>query len=430
MAADNLVIFYNDFIDSDNLAAALALARATNKRAATRVVWILEPRQVSLGLDMTPDQIARCKALLQKYFASRGNPFKLLLGGLLDQHDVDSISDIDAEERSLLQLAVKPAYGPKEDAQLHGNLMAWDFAECLAGWSYTSSTEVFVDLDTLEEIENPVNLNMHHHEELINRDEDELATYQRIMQQSYPQRVDSLRGWYRECIASKQKARNPHVSVQSLQFEKLCQDVAKATNVRFFGGSSLRILRKFIDAGVAPRIQCNIQAGSSDLSANLFPTQFNIALNKKAAKFVLGHHTEFKSFTIVPSQTAQSITYSVLGLQGNGGLRLGKRILGFNCRESPLAIASKNVTIEKNYSDKAYSMPDLTAFLCALVPGYMGCKTGFVEIMAQDETLLLHPSDSGIPIYDMGGSKSLSSSEASGLLWALQYGNPDAVAVG
>ncbi|KAG8670743.1 hypothetical protein FPOAC1_003977 [Fusarium poae] len=62
--------------------------------------------------------------------------------------------------------------------------------------------------------------------------------------------------------------------------------IEAAASVRFFGGSSLRILRQFLDKGLAGRIKCHLQVGSCDMSANLFANQFNIALNREAAKAV------------------------------------------------------------------------------------------------------------------------------------------------
>ncbi|KAG4275185.1 hypothetical protein FPRO04_14431, partial [Fusarium proliferatum] len=45
MLGEDLVIYYNDSIDSDNFAAAMALLKATQWKPNVRVIWILEPRQ-------------------------------------------------------------------------------------------------------------------------------------------------------------------------------------------------------------------------------------------------------------------------------------------------------------------------------------------------------------------------------------------------
>lgn len=133
------------------------------------------------------------------------------------------------------------------------------------------------------------------------------------------------------------------------------------------------------------------------MSANLFSNQFNIALNQQAAKTVLGRSAEFAEFTVVPSHTAQSIKYSALGLKKYGGHCIEKRILGFNCHEDPIKIVTNQVSLEQNYPDKAYSMPDLTSFLCALAPDQLGPKLEYIEVDEQEGgTLLFKKSDKGI----------------------------------
>ncbi|KAG8673510.1 hypothetical protein FPOAC1_006823 [Fusarium poae] len=390
---ENLVIYYNDSIDSDNLAAAMALWKATYKRKNTR------------------------------------NPFKVLLGGLIEQEDLDKTDGLAGADRHLLQMAVKSEYGSKDNAALHGRLTAWDFASCLAEWSNNASNEVFVDFESLEEIENPVNLNFHHHEELVNRSADELKTYETILNESFQQRTQSLQNWYEECVKRiAHKEGNSNTSVQPLNLNALYNAIENASSVRFFGGSSLRILRLFLEKGVASKIKCHLQVGSCDMSANLFANQFNIALNRDAAKTVLNRSAEFSKFTVVPSHTAQSIKYSALGLKNAGGHCLEKRILGFNCREDPLKIVTNSVSLEGQYSDKSYPMPDLTAFLCALVPKYMeslGSKVGFIEIDEKDSNgaLLFRPSDKGIQMYDLSESTTLTESEVTAIFEKIARGD-------
>lgn len=96
-----LIIFYNDFIDVDNDLSALLLLRFFARKSSTRILWILEPRMVSLGLSMTADEKKRCKELIEKHFPRPGiPPLKILLGGLLKRDDLDGIkglSDCDYE---------------------------------------------------------------------------------------------------------------------------------------------------------------------------------------------------------------------------------------------------------------------------------------------------------------------------------------------
>lgn len=109
MASDvenkDVVIYYNDSIDSDNTASALALALAVAHKPNTRVIWILEPRQVSLGLSMSKEETARCLELIKEHPSSvRGTHFKVLLGGLLEEKDLASFQCLDASDRELASL--------------------------------------------------------------------------------------------------------------------------------------------------------------------------------------------------------------------------------------------------------------------------------------------------------------------------------------
>ncbi|RKK78836.1 hypothetical protein BFJ69_g5310 [Fusarium oxysporum] len=423
---DDLVIYYNDSIDSDNLAAAMALFKATYWKPTVRVLWILEPRQVCFGLSMTMDQITRCKELIKQHFPSFENPFKTLLNGDIKQQDIDDIKDLTKDDRKILEMAVKPKYGSINDATLHARLSALDLATCLSEWSNNNPIEVLVDYETLEHIENPVNLHMHHHEELVNRTENELKEYYDILKKvlHFGRRTDTLRGWYNKCIWRLEHDRKlSDISVERLVLDKVLNRIQTAGSVRFFGGSSLRILQQFLDRGVASKIKCHLQVGSCDMSANLFSNQFNIALNQQAAKIVLSRSAEFAEFTVVPSHTAQSIKYSALGLKKFGGHCIEKRILGFNCHEEPVKIVTNQVSLEQQYPDKSYSMPDLTSFLCALVPGHMDSKPGYIEVDEQEGgTLLFKKSDKGIPMFDLDGVKELDEEQITTIFESLTRG--------
>ncbi|KAF5979018.1 hypothetical protein FCOIX_5563 [Fusarium coicis] len=423
---ENLVIYYNDLTDSDNLAAAMALFKATNQRPGTRFLWILEPRQVCFGLSMAMADMDRCKALIAQYFPSQQNPFKTLLNGALKKEEIDDIQDLTPDDREILEKAVKPKYGSTQDAVLHARLSALDLASCLAEWSSNGQNEVLVDYESLSDIENPVNLHMHHHEELANRSEGELRAYNRILKEvpDFDLRTVEIRDWYKMCIERlKKKKDTSNTTVKPLALGHLLSQIQDAKSVRFFGGSSLQLLRKFLDEGVASKIKCHLQVGTCDMAKNHFPNQFNIALNQQAAKIVLNRHKEFAEFTVVPSHTAQSITYSALGLQRVGGRCMESRILGFNCREEPLKIVTNQVSVEREYPNKFYIMPDLTSFLCALIPGHMGSKSKHIRIEEQEGgTLLFKLSEEGIPIFDLGGGRELKESEVTSIFDSLAQG--------
>lgn len=104
----DLIIFYNDLVDSDNTTAALALLRHRERRRPdAQIVWIIEPRQVALGLGMTRQEVADCMELIQKHFGGRGNPFKVLLGGLLSPREIDGVQEkLSEEQRKLVSFAL------------------------------------------------------------------------------------------------------------------------------------------------------------------------------------------------------------------------------------------------------------------------------------------------------------------------------------
>lgn len=157
-------------------------------------------------------------------------------------------------------MAVKPAYGPKEDATLHGRLVALDFLTFLGGMS-RNPVNVFLDVDTLDDIENPMNLNLHYHEELVARNKEELRDYQAIMDEPYPQRVQGLRWWYHTCIQSLEKrAAEKGNAVRNLDLSSLCKKLKAANSVKYFGGASLGFLQRLIHRDAVSNIQCCMQA--------------------------------------------------------------------------------------------------------------------------------------------------------------------------
>lgn len=158
-------------------------------------------------------------------------------------------------------MAIKPGYGPKEDAILHVRLMAWELVSCLNQCS-GKPVEVLMDLESLSEIKNPVNLNLHHHEELINRTKDELNEHENIMRLEGAQRDQRLRDWYTSCIDRAEKAHGKHGAVEPLDLNMLCDIIRASDDVQFLGGSSLRILKKFIEMGVASKVKCHLQVVS------------------------------------------------------------------------------------------------------------------------------------------------------------------------
>ncbi|KAL2682352.1 hypothetical protein Neosp_006802 [[Neocosmospora] mangrovei] len=417
---ERIIILYNDSIDSDNWAAQRAVIRATSRESNTRIIWIFEPRQVSLGLNKSAEQQSRCLKLIIKHFPDHGKPFKVLLGGLLTEKDVQSVPGLSEEDKETLRLAIKPAYGPQEDAFLHRELVAWDHAAALNEWLH-APVEVLIDLDGFDEVENPVNLYFHRQEELVARSEKELLRYENIIEEPVPKRLESLREWYKTCTkTAEEQIGGIGNSVTQLKLDSLCETIKSAESVLFLGGASLGILERFIEKGVADKVKCHLQIGTCDLALNLFPNQFNIALNPKAATFVFEHFSDFADFVVVPSHSAQNAQYSLVGLKKEGGPTMERRCLGFNCGEEPLKMARDQVSLDNNYPDKTAPMSDLTAFLYALKPGFGDAKQGYVQVENQKGTLIFRRSDSGIKMYDLEAPIKFGADEVVELLDSLE----------
>ncbi|KAI8648916.1 hypothetical protein NCS56_01508500 [Fusarium sp. Ph1] len=360
---ERIIILYNDSIDSDNWAAQ---------------------RAVSLGLNKSAEQQSGCLKLIIKHFQDHGKPFKVLLGGLLTEKDVQSVPGLSEEDKET----------------------------------------VFIDLDGFKEVHNPVNLFFHRQEELVARSEKELLSYGNHMDKPLPQRLDSLREWYKTCTKTAEKEIGGiGNSVKELELDSLCETIKSAESVLFLGGASLGILLRFINKGVADKVKCHLQIGTCDLALNLFPNQFNIALNPKAAEFVFEHFRDFADFVAVPSHSAQNAQYSLVGLKKEGGLTMERRCLGFNCGEEPLKMARNQVSLDKNYADRKAPMSDLTAFLYALKPGFGDTKQGYVQVEDQKGALIFRRSDSGIKMYDLEAPIKFEADEVVALLDSLEKEN-------
>ncbi|KAI1110050.1 hypothetical protein F5Y14DRAFT_455441 [Nemania sp. NC0429] len=394
----DIVLYHNDLTDSDNWAATSFLASAAFKNRDIDVIWIVEPRQVSLGLSMSEEQISACIRLLEVHFPSYGDPYKALRGGYLQRSDLDNIGGLTEHDRKLLEFAIKPAYGPKEDARLHGRLVALDFVNYLTA-GRGLPVNVFLDVDALDDIENPMNLNLHYHEELVPRSKEELESYRDIMNEPHAQRVKDLRGWYKRCIESLEKTKLEGHTISNLDLVWLCEKVKAANSVKYFGGASLGFLQRLIRAGAAGNVQCCLQAGAFDVGKSLFNNQFNIALNVDAARFVFSKAHAFKNFSVVPAETAKRIKYSLSGLSCINSL-IGPRCLGFNRRVDPMKLATEEVTVIDFYHE-AYTMPDLTAFLCGFCPSWFkSLSPAYARLVDTGSVLTLQLTNApGIRVY-------------------------------
>ncbi|RSL45864.1 hypothetical protein CEP54_014101 [Fusarium duplospermum] len=448
---ETLVIFNNDLPDSDNWAAALVQALNAS-RTNTRVVFILESRQVSLASYMTAkDQRALLKVIQKSSGKCIFDARKVMLNGFSgDYHghtrdwDLELLSD---EERNLLRKVERPAYDPKPDAILHAELVTLDFASYLVkhsfGRSYKgtgeicrSNIEILIDSDSLPKIKNPVNLNAHHRDEIFGRNHPELQSFEKAATMEGEERKEAFRNYYRESIHRKTKelgdsvkvlvkgsmkgsaedsAKHSAIPIGHLDRTNLYERIEAAKSVHWFGGCSLTLLQDVHRAGLAAKLNCCVQAvsarlidmyeesklmndeGTFDLSDNLFPEQFNICLNRDAADYVFEHHADFADFLVVPTNSAQAVQYSMRGILNLDEKDLGQRILGFNFYKDPIEIRRQPVILREEYNDKRVVMPDLTALLGMVAPSSLGGEARNVKVKRsknKEEPLLFELSDS------------------------------------
>lgn len=154
----------------------------------------------------------------------------------------------------------------------------------------------------------------------------------------------------------------------------------------------------------------------------MFTDQFNIALNRKAAKEVFNGYKEFFDFTVVPSHTAQNVKYPALALKRVGGDCLTKRILLYNLGTEPMKIAMDVAKMSEQLADKALPMPDLTATALTATESklkklFPGMQKKYVEVIDEGPggALLFKPSSTGIPILDIKEGITLTESQVIGI---------------
>ncbi|RSL42581.1 hypothetical protein CEP54_015429 [Fusarium duplospermum] len=418
--SQQLVIFNNDFPDSDNWAAALTQALQARK-TNTHVVFILEARQVSLVSYLSSkEQDALLKAIQKASGQSHGDAFKALLNGFPgDYRDYTREWDLkllSREERKLLRKIEKPAYDPESDAVLHAKLVAYDFAsfltERLSDYGHEGTDgasrfniELLIDSGCLQSIENPVNLNVHHRDDIFGRNHSELESFEEATEMEGEDKKKAIQDYYVESIERKViELKDSAVTVKLLDRKDLYKRIEAAKSVHWFGGCSLTLLQDVHKAGLAPKLNCCVQAVSAGLS------------DMDAAEYVFKRHVEFADFIVVPTHSAQAITYSVSDLVALGGDDLEQRILGFNFHKDPIEITRQFMALKTktngkrikkpDHHDKRIKMPDLSALLCMIAPGRHAGKMKNVKVknLENKEKPLLFEisgSPSDMKVYDL-----------------------------
>ncbi|TPX09735.1 uncharacterized protein E0L32_009074 [Thyridium curvatum] len=435
----DVVVVTNDLTDSDNWTAARLLQQLRREgKLNCKIVWIVEPRQVLLGVAISEADQLTCRGLIEKYFlqnmekSSRPKEsLKRLLRGSLTRDEIDNTVD-DLDDRKMLYNAIRPDPGTKEDALLHARLMAYDFLEFLRsspGGFKDDGVDVFVyedtldttepavnlkmhNLHTLDKIQMPVNLKVHHPEELISRSREELEEHKAIMQEeSLDTRTTLLRKWYRQCIDTQREVCD-RKEIRTLRLVLLRQTIRQADRPLYLGGSSMRLLQQLLEKrNVTNKLTCCFQAGTFNLANNLFSNQFNIAMNPNAAKQVFERVDQFRKFYVVPTDTTLDVKYSLKGL-GERDRALERRCLGFNYHVDPESLAQDDIRLAK-CQPKDVVMADLTAFLCA-IQSFLSLPHGIPREKAIHKPAAFTPKqvlqfepDGKIEAYQIEGAKPL-----------------------
>ncbi|KAJ9419045.1 hypothetical protein FOXG_22400 [Fusarium oxysporum f. sp. lycopersici 4287] len=395
-----LVIVRNDAPDADNIAAFMLLLQWAKNAPDVELVIIFEPRPVDFSLAiLEPDDQKQLDRLLKRHFPELGNPLKIRLNGLLTEQAISQVTNLSEEDRALLSMAVKPSKSSLEDAklhdslmarrldsELHASLMARDLARCLNELPGTSRSQakvtILVDMDALSDT-SPVNLKCHAQEQLFNRTPEEIK----------------IRQWYKNRIKeADEKLQNSSIDVGCLDFRHLAERIMAAEGAMLTEGASFNLLRRLVDEpGVAAKIDCVVQAGTLDLAKNIFTNQFNIALDRESAAYVLDSSHLFRNFVAVPTHTSQSISFSFYKLEENGFFSLARWILCFNRGEDPFKVAEGNVTLAGQHRDATIKLPDLAMILLTFDFEAYPRETSKVEVqVVQGESLLFVQSESGI----------------------------------
>ncbi|KAF5988530.1 hypothetical protein FBULB1_1406 [Fusarium bulbicola] len=396
---NELVIWNNDWSDTDNIASLIYLLKRLKRQSHIDLVIVFEPRPVDFSLvTPKPDEQARLDSLLKNNFRHLGTPVKIRLNGLLSDNDLDGFSK---EDQHLLRMAIKHSKGSRKDSELHASLMARDLAKCLSELSSSSKraskVTILVDRDAISDT-SPVNLKCHVQEQLFNRSPKAIGEFYSSMELPDENRSQAIREWYEKQIKEvDEKLRNSDISVCHLDFGNLTDMIRNAEVVTFVAGASLNLVRRLAnEKDVAAKIDCVAQAGTLDLRKNIFKNQFNIALDTESACHVLYNPQLFRSFAAVPTHTSKIIEFSLGGLEKNGFSSLAKWILCFNHHQDPLHVAKRKVTLAGQYRGATIILPDLAMILLRFNSEvYPRVDSKFTVEATKEESLLFVKSNDG-----------------------------------
>ncbi|KUI64418.1 hypothetical protein VM1G_11207 [Cytospora mali] len=429
-----LSIFINDFTDSDNEASAEVWAWFLEQNPKVKGIYIAEPRWVNLGYYMTSEEFGKCIGIVSKLESRIDGsrlgdpPLTIVLAGRMtediinDSHvkyrdkDEDSwrVRELEDYEKGLLRRCIKPKRGGKDDSLNHARLVALDYMTTMR--ARCTRFNAYLDIHCLEDLEDPINLKTHYHEELVARTAKELDEFRKISAMStgnngaIEDRRNRLREWYSGAIDRKKRELGNECILEDLKYEHLIDEIRTHDKTIAFGGASLTALQNILsrdeDKSLGKKIHYYQQGGTFDSKLNILGNPYNFALNTKAAEYVFLHSGRLASFKLIPTDTTKKIEWTTTGL-AQISPAVGVRSVAFHGRYDPwdmiseeereppieqteefMALRSKWVSNSK-YSEpgsKGYKavMADLTAFLAAFTEAFKEYKTEDHGIVKQD----------------------------------------------
>lgn len=413
--SSTLSIFINDFTDSDNEASAEVWAWGLEQNPSVKGIYIAEPRWVNLGYYMTSKDFGLCIELVKELSLTledlKDPPLTTVLAGRMTQDFINKSNTwnkaLTEEENDLLLRCIRPESGPRDnqdDSINHARLLAMDYLTTMR--ARCKRFESYIDVSCLRQLQIPINLKTHYHEELIARTADELGAFREIMemptkdQKEIERRKDKLREWYSKALDRKKNEFGGEYPMGDLDYDHLRDEIRRHDKTIAFGGASLTALREILEKepGLGKKIEYYQQGGTFDSTLNILGNPYNFALNTKAAKYILcDHHDKLAKLTLIPTDTTKKVEWTARGL-AKLSPAVGVRSLAFHGRYdpwdmiSPKEIASGSTKTDEFMAwrsewvdDPKYSPPergckavmaDLTAFLAAFTRAFDKFDTG------------------------------------------------------
>lgn len=132
-----------------------------------------------------------------------------------------------------------------------------DYLTTMKAWC-SRSFKAYLDVACLSELESPINLKTHYHEELVARTAEEMKEFQDITRLPTDDKSEiedrrlKLRNWYERALARKEEDFGGKCPVEELKdfsdYEKeIFNEIENHDRTIFFGGASLTLLNHLIE---------------------------------------------------------------------------------------------------------------------------------------------------------------------------------------